>query len=140
MNKCKGIRRTGEESYAVFIDLPPRYSKKEKSYRFYIGTVNSLEKAKSIRYKAEEYRYLYGGDCLDELKELKKSISKKKTNVVSALKRILDEHDRIYGDYTLVDEVNHDKYDKETIDERKEEREALEYAIKILKRRTRYDN
>lgn len=135
-----GIRECRNGKYSISIELPPREGHKEKSYSFHIGTVTTLEEAKEIRSKAEKYRYLYGGDCLEELEELKKHIAKMKPKKLTkseaavALKRLLSDHDRVYGEYTLVDEadVNYDDYDEDQIQEWKNEREALEMAVGLF--------
>ena len=55
-----------------------------------------------------------------------------KKDAAKALCGLLSDHDRIYGDYTLGEEV--DEYDEEQINEWKAERRALVMAINCLRR------
>ena len=132
----KGIRESGNGTYAISIDLPPREGYKEKSYAFHLGTVDSLDKAREVRRKAEEICLHIGKNkALEPLQALKNSLNKKAKLGVSigALERLLDDHDRIYGGYTLNDEFD-EEYTEE-IQEWKDEREALVMAIECLRKK-----
>ena len=129
----KGIRQLDSGRYGVSIELPPRFSKKENSFSFYVGTVDTLEQARKVREMAEEHRE---NEDFEELKKLKKLIAGRiltKKVMADALDRLLDYHDRVYGDYTLFGKEADDLYDDEQIQEWKDERAALIYAIKQLR-------
>lgn len=130
----KGIRQLDSGRYGVSIELPPRFTKKENSYSFYIGTVDTLEQARKVREMAKTHRDR--GD-LEEIKKLKELISRRvstKKTMSVALNRLLAYHDSLYGCYTLFNKEADDTYDDEQIQEWKDERAALIYAIKQLRR------
>lgn len=62
---------------------------------------------------------------------IEKGISKK--DAVKALKNLLEDHDRIYGEYTLFNKTD-DSFDKEEIEQWKAERKALVMAIKCIEK------
>lgn len=137
----KGIRESKAGTYSIDIELPPRTERNEHSHSFHIGTVNSLDKAREIKRKADDICSLIGKEnAIKPLQELKKSISKrgKLETQIRALERILDTHDRIYGKFTLENKTDdYVEYTEEEIQEWKDEREALTIAIELLKAKRR---
>lgn len=136
---CSGIRKYKSGTYAITVNLPAREGYKEKSYSFHIGTVKTLAEAKSIRDKALDIvHHSHCNDTIEELKQLKQNVSLQrltKKRAAMVLSDLLDDHDRIYGDHTLGDgDPDDDYYDEEDILKWKAERQALEMAIKYLRK------
>lgn len=75
MNVEKGIKKQGEK-YVVYVSLDPRKSKKEHTYSFYVGTLDTLEEARDIKSKAEEITtFCKGNYALEALTALKNQIA-----------------------------------------------------------------
>lgn len=134
-----GIRKTKSGKHEVYVNLPPRENHKEKGYIFHIGTIESLEEAKEIRNKAYEIRKeneLYMEDCIEELNKLKEIVKRKykpisKRNAISTLNMMLYE---LECNSAFIDFSSFDDEEVERQENWKERKEALELAIKCLRR------
>lgn len=138
----KGVREQGNEvdSYAVCISLPARFGNKGKGFEFNIGTVYGLENAIKIRNKAEEIKKEYFGygeeeDCIYYLEELREFIKEQhmtREKAASVLEIMLYEHN---CNSCFLDFTNPSCDDeKNSIIEHVNKKEALEMAIRYLRR------
>lgn len=135
----RNIRRQKSGKYNVYVSLPTGEDYKIKCHSFYIGTTKSLEEAIEIRDKAYEIRKeneLFPEDCIEELNKLKEIVKRRykpisKRNAISTLNMMLYELEcnSAFIDFSFLDDE-----EVERQEDWKERTEALELAIKCLRR------
>lgn len=130
----RGIRQSNSGKYEVYVILTLRRNYKE---RIHIGTLESLEEAMEIRDKAYKIREENNPeDCFEKLIKLKDIVKRKykpstRKEAIGVLNMMLYE---LECNSAFIDFSSFDDEEIERQEDWKERKEALELAIKCLRR------
>ena len=134
----RGCFSYGRGTLLTLIELPKRPDKKEKTYSFHLGTVDSLKKAREYRDKANAVFERYSKEepeaFIHELKKLKEQVKSEKPSKEDAVRVLKIMKLELEQSVINIDFRSENSDEIEKVQDWKERDQALSMAIAALEK------